>query len=90
MRVMDKEGAAAAEFALKAYSLESDPAEFGVYAYPIQQIAGTVDLREAPEDAVCSLVTDLMHYCGREGIDWDGEVLSRSLACFCSGCADAS
>ena len=37
-----------------------------------------VDLTEAPEDAVCSLVTDLLHYCEREKIDWTQEVLARA------------
>lgn len=75
---MNKEGAAAAEFTLKAYTIESDPAEFGVEPIAIQQIAESVDLTEAPEDAVCSLVIDLMHYCEREEIDWTQDVLSRA------------
>lgn len=77
-RVMNKEGAAAAEFALKAYSIEFDPAEFGVQPSAIQQIAEGADLTEAPEDAVCSLVIDLMHYCEREEIDWSDDVVSRA------------
>ena len=37
-----------------------------------------VDLTEAPEDAVSSLVTDLLQYCEREKIDWTQEVMSRA------------
>jgi len=43
-----------------------------------RSIADSVDLTEAPEDAVCSLVIDLMHYCDRERIDWSGDVISRA------------
>ncbi len=75
---MDKEGAAAAEFTLKAYTIESNPAEFGVEPTAIRQIAASVDLTEAPKDAVCSLVIDLMHYCEREEIDWGGDVVARA------------
>ena len=75
---MNEEGAAAAEFTLKAYTIESDPAEFDVEADAIHQIAESVDLTEAPEDAVCSLVIDLMHYCEREKIDWGGDVVPRA------------
>lgn len=79
---MNKECAAAAEFALKAYSLESDPAEFGVEPDAIHQITQSVNLTEAPEDAVCSLVVDLMHYCQREEINWTQDVLSRARTRF--------
>lgn len=41
-------------------------------------IAESVDLTEGPDDAVCSLVIDLMHYCERENIDWSGDVVSRA------------
>ena len=37
-----------------------------------------VDLTEAPEDAVSSLVIDLLQYCQREKIDWTREVMSRA------------
>jgi hypothetical protein len=37
-----------------------------------------VDLTEAPEDAVCCLVIDLLHYCDREGIDFERDVLARA------------
>ena len=43
----------------------------------MQQIADMVDLTEAPEDAICSLITDLLQYCEREKIDWTQEVMSR-------------
>jgi len=45
----------------------------------MQEITATVDLTEAPEDAVCSLVSDLLQYCKREKIDWDQEVMSRAM-----------
>ncbi len=76
--VMNTESVEAAEFALKAYSIESDPVEFGVAHGTMRQIAESVDLTKAPEDAVCSLVIDLMHYCEREKIDWTHHVLSRA------------
>jgi hypothetical protein len=44
----------------------------------MREIADMVDLTEAPEDAVCSLVTDLLEYCEREKIDWTEEVMSRA------------
>jgi hypothetical protein len=44
----------------------------------MQEIADMVDLTEAPEDAVCSLVIDLLQYCEREKIDWTQEVMSRA------------
>lgn len=75
---MNNERCSAAEFALKAYSVGSDPAEFGVEQSAMQQIAGAVVLTEAPEDAVCSLVTDLLHYCKREKLDWTGDVIARA------------
>lgn len=75
---MNNERCSAAEFALKAYSVRFDPAAFGVQHSSLQQIAGAVDLSEAPEDAVCSLVTDLFHYCERERIDWNNYVVSRA------------
>ena len=37
-----------------------------------------VHLTEAPEDAVCSLITDLLQYCEREKIDWTQGVMSRA------------
>ncbi len=44
----------------------------------MHEIVDTVDLTEAPEDAVSSLVTDLLQYCEREKIDWTQEVMSRA------------
>ena len=75
---MNKESAAAAEFALKAYSVETDPAEFGVEQITIDRIAQSVDLTETPEDAVCSLVIDLMHYCEQEKIARMDDVVYRA------------
>ena len=77
----NKEGAAAAELALKAHVLGSNTeilAEMPEGDRMMQEIAGTVDLTEAPEDAVCSLVTDLLQYCEREKIDWTQDVMSRA------------
>lgn len=45
----------------------------------IQEIAEAVDLTEAPEDAVCSLVIDLLQYCERDKIDWSDDVMSRAV-----------
>ncbi len=76
-----EEGAAAAELAVKAHVLKSSPeilAEMTEGDSVMHQIADFVDLTEAPEDAVCSLVTDLLHYCEREKIDWTQEVMSRA------------
>jgi hypothetical protein len=42
------------------------------------KIAEAVDLTEAPEDAVASLIIDLLQYCEREKIDWTQEVMSRA------------
>ncbi len=77
----NKEGAAAAELALKAHVLRSDPeilAEMTEGDRTMQEIADRVDLTEAKEDAVCSLVIDLLQYCEREKIDWTQEVMSRA------------
>jgi hypothetical protein len=76
-----KERAAAAELALKAHVLASDPeimAEMTDGDRMMQEIAATVDLTEAPEDAVCGLVIDLLEYCEREKIDWTQDVMSRA------------
>lgn len=75
---MNNQSTAAAEFALKAYSVESDPAQFEVTQNARRQIAESVDLTEAPEDAVCSLILDLMHYCEKKEIDWETDVISRA------------
>jgi hypothetical protein len=77
----NKEGAAAVELAIKTHVLLSDPellAEMTEGDRIMQEITDTVDLTEAPEDAVCSLVTDLLQYCEREKIDWTQEVMSRA------------
>src|SRR5436305_8432901 len=46
----------------------------------MREIADMVDLTEAPEDAVCSLITDLLQYCEREKIDWTQDVMSRACS----------
>ena len=77
-----EEDVAAAELALKAHVLASDPeflAEMTDGEKVMQEIADMVNLTEAPEDAVCSLVIDLLRYCEREKIDWNQEVMSRAL-----------
>ena len=83
----EEDGAAAAELALKAHVLGSDPeilAEMTEGDRIMQEIVDIVDLTEAPEDAVCSLVTDLLQYCEREKIDWTQEVMSRAWEHFCT------
>ncbi len=75
------EEAGAAELALKAHVLASDPEILAAVTdgdTVMQEIADVVDLTEAPEDAVCSLVIDLMQYCEREKIDWAEGVMSRA------------
>ena len=77
----NKEGVAAAELALKAHALGSNSeilAEMTEGGRMMREIADMTDLTEAPEDAVCSLVTDLLQYCEREKIDWTQEVMSRA------------
>jgi len=76
-----EEGAAAAELALKAHVLASDAemlAEMAEGDRMMREIADVVSLTEAPEDAVCSLVLDLLQYCEQEKIDWNQEVMSRA------------
>jgi len=76
-----QKGAAAAELALKAHALGSNSeilAEMTEGDRMMREIADMIDLTEAPEDAVCSLVTDLLQYCEREKIDWTQEVMSRA------------
>jgi len=75
------EDIAAAELALKAHVLAFDPeilAEMTDGDRTMREIADAVDLTEAPEDAVCSLVIDLMQYCEREKIDWTQDVMARA------------
>ncbi len=77
----NKEGAAAAEFAVKVHVLKSNPeilTEMTEGDRMMREISDMVDLTEAPEDAVSSLVTDLLQYCEREKIDWTQEVMSRA------------
>ena len=77
----NKEGAAAAELALKAHVLGCNPEILAGTTEGdrmMQEIAGRVDLTEAPEDAVCSLVIDLLQYCQQEKIDWTQDVMSRA------------
>jgi hypothetical protein len=72
---------AAAELALKAHVLASDPqilSQIPDGERMMQEIANSVELTEAPADAVCSLVIDLLQYCEREKIDWSEEVMSRA------------
>jgi predicted glycosyltransferase len=89
---MNEESAAAAELALKAHALASDPEILTEITEPfgmMQEIAHAVNLTEAPEDAVCSLVMDLLEYCEREKIDWTDDVMSRALERFRRERADA-
>jgi hypothetical protein len=77
----NKERVAAAELALKAHVLGSNSeirAEMTGGDRMMREITDMIDLTEAPEDAVCSLVTDLLQYCEREKIDWTQEVMSRA------------
>ena len=81
---------AAAEVALKAHVLKSDPETLSQMTEGdrmMQEITVTVDLTEAPEDEVCSLVIDLLQYCERENIDWNRDVMSRAWERFRSNCA---
>lgn len=80
-RSSTNEDIAAAELALKAHVLASDPeilAEMTDGDSILQEMADTVNLTEAPEDAVCGLVIDLLQYCEREKIDWNEDVMSRA------------
>jgi hypothetical protein len=73
--------AIAAELALKAHVLKADPkmlAEMPGARRSMGELAELVDLTEAPGDAVCNLVTNLLHYCQREKIDWTQDVMSRA------------
>jgi hypothetical protein len=75
------EAVMAAELAVKAHVLASDPeilSEIIEGDRLMREIRDVVDLTEAPEDAVCGLVIDLMQYCEREKIDWTADVMSRA------------
>jgi hypothetical protein len=79
------EAAAAAELALKAHVIAFDPEMIAAMTdgdRAMQEIVDAVDLTEAPEDAVCSLVIDLMQYCAREKIDWTEDVIARAAQAF--------
>ena len=79
----NQEGAAAAEVALKAHVLACDPeilAEMAGGDRMMRQMTDMVNLTEAPEDAVCSLVIDLLQYCQQEKIDWTQDVMSRAAS----------
>jgi hypothetical protein len=74
-------GAEAGEIALKAHVLWSRPelcAEITDQALIREKILCAINLTEAPEDAVCSLVIDLLSYCEREKIDWAEDVMART------------
>jgi hypothetical protein len=73
--------AAAAELALKAHVLITTPELFSDprdRELMLKQIDEAVDMTESPEDAVCSLVMDLLNYCQREKIDWTNDVVARA------------
>lgn len=70
--------AAAAELALTSYISEGTPEIARDASKRVCNLRHAVNLTEAPEDAVCSLVVDLMHYCDRERIDWSDDVLLRA------------
>jgi hypothetical protein len=75
------EAVTAAELALKAHVIAFDPELLAGMTdgdRTMQEIAEAVDLTEAPQDAVCSLVIDLMQYCEREKIDWTQDVMFRA------------
>src|SRR5216683_6301337 len=87
----NEQDVATAELALKAYVFGSNAdiqAEMPNGDRMMQEIADIVDLTEAPEDAVCSLVIDLLQYCEREKIDWTQDVMSRAWEQFRSERAD--
>lgn len=69
------------QLALKTYALASDSeilAKIPGGGETMQRIAEMVDLTEAPEDAICSLVIDLLRYCEKENVDWTQDVMSRA------------
>jgi hypothetical protein len=75
------QAAAAAVLALKAHVLASNPrilAETDKGSESLRAVEGSVSLTEAPEDAVCSLVIDLMGYCEQEEIDWTQDIMVRA------------
>ncbi len=75
----------AIELTLKTHVLTSDSeilAEMPHGNEAMLRIANMVNLTEAPEDAICGLVIDLLQYCEREKIDWTQDVMSRALERF--------
>jgi hypothetical protein len=81
----DIQSVVAAEFAVKAYVLKSNPrllVDTAKGGMTLREIEDAVDLTEAPADAICSLVADLLKYCKREKIDWDQEVMLRAMEQF--------
>jgi hypothetical protein len=90
---LNKQRAAAAEVALKAHVLKSNPgmlAELPGGRRRMENLAELVNLTEATEDAVCDLVTNLMHYCHRERINWTDDITRRALNHFRCERADES
>lgn len=82
---INEQDVAAAELALKAYVFVSNPeilVEMPNGDRIMQEMASMVDLTQAPEDAVSSLVADLLQYCKRENINWNQDVMSRASAQF--------
>ena len=77
--------AAIAEFPLRRYIAKATP-EIRRQGSELMPVVSVVNLTEAPEDAVCSLVIDLMHYCDREGIDWPNDIVARAHERFTSQC----
>ena len=76
------QAAVASEFVVSAHTVASDPqilAEMSSVNELIRQITQCVDLTEAPEEAVCALVLDLLHYCERERINWSDDVMVPAL-----------
>jgi hypothetical protein len=73
--------ASAAELALKAHAIAADDeliCDLPEGDMLKRNIGDAVNLMEAPEDAVCALVTDLLHYCDQHKIDWTEDVMSRA------------
>lgn len=73
-----QQNGSAAELATKMHVLALGP-NIGAGIIDFDAIAAAVgaavNLTEAPEDALATLIIDLMQYCEREGIDWEKEVI---------------
>ena len=77
---LEKNGADAGELALKAHVFWSNAeirAEMTNEALIREEIVSAVNLTEAPDEAVCSLILDLLSYCEREQIHWSKDVVAR-------------